>query len=59
MSSKEAKGGPWGRNLNLTLDILKSQMKSKKKVLGAFYGSLRLILLKGAMDFLVSLKGPI
>ena len=38
MSSKEAIGGPRGHNLNLTLNILELQMKSKKKqVLGVFY----------------------
>ena len=41
----------------LTLDILEFQMISKKKnVLGVFYGSLWVILLKGAMTFLISLK---
>ena len=39
-SSKRGTGGPWGHNLNLTLDILELQMKRKKKVLGVFYGSL-------------------
>ena len=43
----------------LALDILELQMKSKKKVLGIAYGSLLLILLKGAMAFLNSLKGAI
>ena len=40
MSSKGATGGPWRHNLKLTLDILELQMKSKKQVLGVFYGSL-------------------
>ena len=31
----------------------------KKKVLGIIYGSLWVILLKGAMTFLISLKGAI
>ena len=39
MSSKGGTGGPWGHNLNLTLDIHELQMKSKKKVLGVFNGS--------------------
>ena len=49
MSSKGVRGGPWGHNLNLTLDILELQMKWKKKDLGVFYGSLWVILLKGAI----------
>ena len=40
MSSKGATGGPLGHNLNVSLDILELQMKSKKKVLNVFYGSL-------------------
>ena len=40
MSSKGATVGPWGHNLNHTLAILELQMKSKKKGLGLFYGSL-------------------
>ena len=39
MSSKWVRGGPLGLNLKLTLDIIELQMKSKKKVLGVFYGS--------------------
>ena len=31
--------GQWGHNLKLTLDILKLQMKSKKKVIGVFIGN--------------------
>ena len=33
--------------------------EQKKKVLGVFYGSFLVVLLKGAMDFLISLKGAI
>ena len=33
--------------------------EQKKKVLGIIYGSLWVILLKGAMTFLISLKGAI
>ena len=39
MSSKEATGGAWDHNLNLTLGIIELQMKSKKKFLGVFYGN--------------------
>ena len=36
MSSKGAKGGPWGHNLKLTVDILNFLMKSKNKGLRRF-----------------------
>ena len=42
MSSKGAKGGPWGHNFKLTLDVLELQMKRKnKKVSLVFNGNFK------------------
>ena len=56
MSSKGTTGGPWGHNLNLTLSLVVDE-EQKKKVLSVFYGSLWVIVLKGAIAFITSLRG--
>ena len=53
MSSKRATGGPLGNNLNLTLSWV-ADVEQKRKVLSVFCGSLWVIVLKGAIDFLAS-----
>ena len=54
---QRGKRGPWGHNLNFTLDIFKLQMKSKKKKASdVFYSSLWVIFLKEAMTFFISSK---
>ena len=57
MSSKRATGEPQGHNLKLTLDILWLMMKSKKKVLSGFSGSVLRNIVVGGHRFFISLKG--
>ena len=71
-SSKGARGGPWAvkepqRGHRSWFEKFETHTRysgvaneeQKKKVIGVTYGSLWVILLKGSMTFLISLKGAI